>query len=222
MIGQSWSSEVREFRNEKTGRTIRQLTSIGNNVHLYFTENSFDAHQNRIIFRSDRASGEDKMPYEDPLYNLFSMDLETGEMAQLTGEAAPLGSVTKTPDSHIVVYSTANKLKKLNTESGEITVLYEETENYNLGGPSISCNRRYIAFCRNEKVNVTRGPNYTGFKERYYMVKVKVVIATTNYTLTFVPFPYFQFDSWRYHPIVLKFSPFLICFIIRLNFFSQF
>jgi oligogalacturonide lyase len=28
-----------------------------------------------------------------------------------------------------------------------------------------------VAFCRNEKVQVQDGPNYTGFKERYYLVK---------------------------------------------------
>jgi len=48
---------------------------------------------------------------------------------------------------------------------------YEETSNYNLCAASISCNRRYIAFCRNENVHVPRGPNYAGFKERYYLVK---------------------------------------------------
>jgi hypothetical protein len=38
MIGQTWNSEIYEFTDEKTGRTIKQLTTIGNNVHLYFTE----------------------------------------------------------------------------------------------------------------------------------------------------------------------------------------
>jgi oligogalacturonide lyase len=171
MIGQKWRSEIREFKDEKTGRTIKQLTSIGNNVHLYFTENSFDAHKNEIIFRSDRASGEDKAPHEDPLYNLFRMDLDSGEIVQLTDEAMSVGSMTKTPDSRIVVYTTGNEIKKLDTESGEISTIYQETDNFWVGAPSISANRRYIAFCRNEKVQVARGPNYTGFKDAYYLVK---------------------------------------------------
>ena len=57
MMGQTWKSEIREFKDAKTGRTIQQLTTTGNNFHLYFTENSFDAHKNEIIFMSDRASG---------------------------------------------------------------------------------------------------------------------------------------------------------------------
>jgi oligogalacturonide lyase len=171
MIGQTWKSEMREFKDEKTGRTIRQLTSTGNNVHLYFTENSFDVNENEIIFRSDRASGQDKAPHEGPLYNLFRMDLGIGEIVQLTDEATSVGSVTKTPDSRIVVYTTRDKIKKLDTESGEITTVYEETGNFRVGAPSISRDRRYVAFCRNEKVDVSRGPNYTGFKEHYYLVK---------------------------------------------------
>lgn len=173
MIGQTWNSEIREFKDEKTGRTIKQLTSTGNNVHLYFTENSFDVHKNEIIFLSDRASGENKAPHENPFYNLFRLDLETGIIEQLTDEPVTvnINRVTKTPDSQIVVYTTGNTIKKFDTETGKISVVYEETGNYKIGSASISHNRRYIAFCRNEKVNSYRGPNYAGFKENYYLIK---------------------------------------------------
>jgi len=171
MIGQTWKSEIGAFRDGKTGRTIQQLTTTGNNIHLYFTENSFDQHQNEIIFVSDRASGENQAPYEEPLMNVFRMNLDSGEMTQLTDEPEPVHNMTKTPDSRIVVYATGSQIKKLDTKTGEISIVYTETGHYNLGASSISRNRRYIAFCRNENVNVPRGPNYAGFKERYYLVK---------------------------------------------------
>ncbi len=175
MIGRTWRSELREFKDRKTGRAITQLTSTGNNVHLYFTENSFTeggaALGNTIIFRSDRASGETRAPHESPLYNLFRMDLDSGEIVQLTDETQAVGSVTKTPDSAIVVYTTGNTIKKLDTASGEVSVVYEETGNFGLGAPSISRNRRYIAFGRNEQVDAPNGPNYTGFKDRFYLIK---------------------------------------------------
>jgi oligogalacturonide lyase len=171
MIGQTWKSEIREFKDEKTGRTIRQLTQEHNNYHLYFTENSFFKGLNQIVFRSDRASEEDKAPHENPLYNLFHMDLETGEIRQLTDEKDSVGSVTKTPGGELIVYVAGNEIRKLDMENGEIGTLYVETDSFNVGTPSVSRNRRYIAFCRNEKVNVKRGPNYTGFKDRYYKVK---------------------------------------------------
>lgn len=171
MIGRTWKSEKREFRDAKTGRIVTQLTSTGNNVHLYFTENSFDAQKNQIIFMSDRASGEDKAPHEEPQYNLFVMDLTSGEITQLTDEGLELHGVTKTPDSQIVVYATDRMVKKLETATGKISTIYEETGNYSLGMASISRNRRYIAFCRNEQVHVPRGPNYSGFKESFYLIK---------------------------------------------------
>jgi oligogalacturonide lyase len=171
MIGQKWPSEIREFKDAKTGRTIRQLTAKGNNYHMYFTENSFDAHRNEIFFLSDRASGHDRKPQERPLYNLFRMNLDSGEIVQLTDEPMPVGSVTKTPDSKIVVYRTGKYLKRLDPATGTTTVLYKETGNYNVGSSSIARNRRFIAFSRNEDVNVMDGPNYTGFKDRFYLVK---------------------------------------------------
>jgi oligogalacturonide lyase len=189
MIGQTWHSEIRGFKDQKTGRTIKQLTSTGNNVHLYFTENSFDAHESEIIFRSDRASGEDKAPHEHPLYNLFRMGLDNGEIVQLTDEAMSIYGVTKTPDSHIVVYATGNKIKKLDTESGEISTIYQETGSFWVGAPAISANRRYIAFCRNENDNVARRPNYAGFKDRYYLVKDgRVTLAYLNGSACFDAF----------------------------------
>jgi oligogalacturonide lyase len=171
MIGQKWDSEMRRFADEKTGRTITQLTSTGNNVHLYFTENSFDLHRDEIVFVSDRASGEDKAPHEDPRYNLFRMDLGSGEMVQLTDEAQGVHNVTKTPNSRLIVYAVGQTIKALDTETGETTTVYKETGGYRVGAPSIGANRRYIAFCRNEKVDVPRGPNYTGFKESFYRIK---------------------------------------------------
>ncbi|OQA46961.1 MAG: Oligogalacturonate lyase [Chloroflexi bacterium ADurb.Bin325] len=178
MIGQTWQSEIRTFSDPKTGREIRQLTASGNNYHLYFTENSFDAQRDEIIFLSDRASGEERAPHEHPCYNLFRMDLGTGVITQLTDEAAAddegrgVSSVTKTPDSRIVVYRAGRGLlKKLDTTTGETTVIYEEAGGYTIGAPSIAANRRYIAFCRNEDVQIADGPNYTGFEERFYRVK---------------------------------------------------
>ena len=121
---------------------------------------------------SDRASGEAKAPHENPSYNLFRMNLDTGEIVQLTDETPSVSRATKTPDSRTIVYFTGhNTLKKLDPETGKTTVIYQETGNYTIIAPSISRNRRYIAFCRNENVQIPRGPNYAGFKERYYRVK---------------------------------------------------
>jgi len=171
MLGQTWKSEIREFKDEKTGRRVRQLTTTGNNIHFYFTENSFDLRAPQIYFRSDRASGANKAPHEASHYNLFNMNLNTGEIVQLTDEPTSVGRATKTPDSQILVYVLNNTLKRLDPATGENSVIYAETGNYKIRAISISQNRRYVGFCRNENINVEDGPNYAGFKDRYYLIK---------------------------------------------------
>lgn len=177
----TFSSEMRDFKDPLTGRTIRQLTATGNNYHLYFTENAFVRGENEIIFLSDRASGRDAAPADDPHYNVFRMNLDSGEMTQLTDEDSAVSRATKTPDGRLVVYHTKKHIKALDTLSGKTTLLYTETGNYNLASPSISPNQRYIGFIRNEKTGHEHGPNYSGFKERYYLVKdARITIANLD------------------------------------------
>lgn len=176
MVGKTWSSEIRTFKDEKTGRTIKQLTSTGNNVHMYFTENSFVKGKNEIIFQSDRASDEDIAPHEDPKYSIFRMNLDSGVIEQLSDDVIRSSSAaTKTPDGDLIAYTTNSEVKILNTTSGETSIIYEETGNYQMASvPSIAPNRRYVAFCRNEVSEAQihyHGANYSGFKERFYAVK---------------------------------------------------
>ncbi|MCL4876505.1 MAG: oligogalacturonate lyase family protein [Anaerolineae bacterium] len=167
---------MRTFTDEKTGRTLKQLTTTGNNVHMYFTENSFVQGKNEIIFQSDRASGENKAPHEDPCYSIFRMNLDTGVIEQLSDDKvrAP-HSVTKTPDGQLIAYTTDHEVKVLNMDTGKTTVVYQETGSYKMASvPSIASNRRYLAFCRNEAAEAPihyHGANYSGFKERFYAIK---------------------------------------------------
>jgi oligogalacturonide lyase len=177
MTRTTWPSEIREFKDEKTGRTIKQLTRTGNNVHLYFTENSFDAHHNEIIFSSDRASGQDKAPHEDPAYCLYRMNLDSGQIEQISDDVlATSHSATKTPDSQMIAYGTGRQqVKVVYPASGKTVTVFEEPGGFQLSSvPSIAANRRYVAFCRNE-VSQSRihyhGANYAGFKERFFAVK---------------------------------------------------
>jgi oligogalacturonide lyase len=176
MTGRKWASEISTFTDAQTGRTIKRLTGTGNNVHMYFTENSFVQGENTIIFQSDRASGKDRSPHEDPEYSIFRMNLDTGEVEQLTDDIVRSAhAVTKTPDGQLIAYTTENQVKVLNLDTGKTTGVYEETGPYQMASvPSIAANRRYVAFCRNEVSESPihyQGANYSGFKERFYAIK---------------------------------------------------
>nr|WP_106783487.1 oligogalacturonate lyase family protein [Lysinibacillus timonensis] len=168
MIGKEFTSEIKEYIDEKTGNVVKQLTSNGsNNFHFYFTDNSFCTGDREIYFLSDRSS-------ERPsVYNLFKMDLETGKMLQLTDEPEGITPSfhTKTPAGDIIVYVSGRLLKKLETSTNKTTVLYEEKPGIVLGHPHISADKRYIGMARNEYVPIERGANYRGFKETMYATK---------------------------------------------------
>ncbi len=173
-IGQTWDSEITTLRDPLSWRTIKQLTTQRNNVHMYFTENSFDQTGDFIIFQSDRAYAEDVAPHEHPQYNIFRMDLATGVITQLTDDPIRPHAFTKTPDSRIVVYVTENQIKALDTHTGAITLVYEERDGFSVSSPSIASNGRYVGFVRNEEVSIPNhytGVNYGGFKDRYYLIK---------------------------------------------------
>lgn len=168
MIGKEFPSEIKEYVDKKTGKTVLQLTSDGsNNYHFYFTDNSFTLGDEEIYFLSDRTS---KTPR---LYNLFKMDLTTGRIVQLTDEIDGIepGSHTKTSDSEIVVYVTGKVIKKLNTRTLEVQIVYEERNDVLLGHPHISPDKKYIGLARNERVSIPRGANYKGFKETMFATK---------------------------------------------------
>ena len=99
MVGTKYPSEKRTYIDEKSGAIVTQLTNQGINYHFYFTENSFDLEGKTIYFLSNRGNEETE------ICNLFSMDLESGEMIQLTDdpEGVEVGRITKTPDRKSVV-----------------------------------------------------------------------------------------------------------------------
>lgn len=168
MVGKEFSAEKYNYRDEKTGLEVTQLTQgEANNFTFYFTDNSFISGDREIYFMSDRGSGTPE------LFNIFKMDLETGRIIQVTNELNGVGVHlhTKTPDGEILVYITGSQLKKVNTRTGQTVILYEEKPDIRLGQPFISPDKRFVGVPRNENVNIFYGANYTGFKETMFAVK---------------------------------------------------
>ncbi|GAB4569029.1 MAG: oligogalacturonate lyase family protein [Anaerolineae bacterium] len=80
MKGQRWPAEWREHKDPMTGITVRQLTNYkGHSHHLYFTNPGWYDDGRRLLFGSDRNNQT----------SLFSIDLETGEILQLTDRPLP-------------------------------------------------------------------------------------------------------------------------------------
>ena len=169
MIGTVYPSEKRTYTDEKSGAQITQLTNQGINYYFYFTENSFDLDGKTIYFLSNREHEGTE------ICNLFKMDLDSGEMVQLTDDplGVEVGRITKTPDGEYVAYVTGSQLRLYNTKTGENKLLYEEKNHMLLQNLSFSCDKQWIGFNRNEDVDALPdgGPNYAGFKEKMFATK---------------------------------------------------
>ncbi len=78
--GRIWPAEWRDYRDLRTGVTVRQLTDYkGHSHHLYFTNPGWYDGGRRLICASDRENRT----------NLFSLDLSNGEIIQLTDLVPP-------------------------------------------------------------------------------------------------------------------------------------
>lgn len=74
-IGKIWPAEWSAAKDSRSGVTVRQLTNYkGHSHHLYFTNSGWYANNQKLLFGSDRGNRT----------NLFSLDLNSGEITQLT------------------------------------------------------------------------------------------------------------------------------------------
>ncbi|MDR0487756.1 MAG: oligogalacturonate lyase family protein [Treponema sp.] len=167
MKGEKYKSEMKKVIDQKTGHTIIQLTGgDSNNYHFYFTENSFINGRKEIIFFSDRGA---KEAFH---FNLFSMNLDTGEMIQLTDSPVPIGhNATKTPDGRYIFFCREDSLIRLDTKTLEELIIYENDPACKMGMMSLNSRLTRIGFARNEATEVVRGKNYAGFMETMFAVK---------------------------------------------------
>jgi len=174
MTGRKYKSEMKTVVDRNTGHKVIQLTNgDSNNYHFYFTENSFVKGRRELIFFSDRGAK------EEYLYNLFSMNLDTGEMTQLSDCPESMGhNATKTLDGRYVFYSSGNKLRRLDTKTLEETVIYENDPAFKMGMASLNASETRVGFARNEDMGISSGKNYAGFMETMFATKRSFITVT--------------------------------------------
>ncbi len=90
-VGARWESELSVHQDPKSGATVHQLTAYkGHSSHFYFTYPCWYDKGRKIVFTSDRENRT----------NLFGVDLESGEITQLTdfdSAEGGVGGLSKNP-----------------------------------------------------------------------------------------------------------------------------
>ena len=134
-------SEKYTYKDSLTGVSITRLTTYrANSNHLYFTNNCFYNGGKSIVFASERGNA----------HNLFSMDLESGEIDQLTN-LKPLENLERYElhmsfvdnVNSLCVCFVGNELLKIDLKTSDVSVIYRIPDGYLNHIVSISSDGKY-------------------------------------------------------------------------------
>lgn len=177
--GQIWPKEWKHFKDRKTGVNITQLTNyMGHSHHLYFTHNGWYDQNLKLLFGSDR----------DNRSNLYSIDLITGDITQLTDLK---------PNSHPIdllgacinqirneVYFWYNrKIVSLDLVSLQEREIYELPEGFVGGNISSTADGESICFSIHEdlshQIEIDYLHGYVGFEETWDLHPLSKIIRVS-------------------------------------------
>ena len=137
-----YPSELYSYRDADTGVLVTRLTSYrGNSNHLYFTNNCFYDNGKKLVFESDR----------DNAQNLFSLNLESGEIEQLTDlspkpypEEPALHEAFVDPVYDRCAFFADGSLNVLDLKTKQIRKIYQLPEGFFHHIISITCDGKYV------------------------------------------------------------------------------
>lgn len=165
--GDRFPAEQRTFTDARTGVEVRQLTNYkAHSHHFYFTNSGWYDDGRKLLVSSDRENRT----------NLFSVDLASGELTQLTDHDQPPPPAETSflfaslnPRRAEVYFWYGNDLLALNLDSLEERVLYRAPEGYLTNMTNVTADGQYICTGIYEdlssKFTVDLLHGYVGFRE---------------------------------------------------------
>ncbi|MCR2807702.1 oligogalacturonate lyase family protein [Paenibacillus soyae] len=159
--GRQWPSERKTYADRLTGLEVTQLTDYkAHSHHLYFTESGWYDNERRLLFVSDRGNSA----------NLYSMDVENGEITQLTDyEKCDALDACLLPDGSAAFVKRGSRLIRLDLSTLEERLLYEAPAGYHLGNASATADNRHVLTCVQEdlshRIRLDLGNGYVGHRE---------------------------------------------------------
>ena len=165
--GRKWPSETTEYTDRETGARVRRLTDYkGHSHHPYFTNPGWCDGDRRLLFSSDRENRT----------NLYSIELATGEITQLTDFAAPAS-----PDEFVLLALSVNpkrpecyfwycdEMIALDLESLETRTIYHLPDAFRRGMLNCTADGRHVCTGLSEdlsdRIHMDFGRGYVGFAE---------------------------------------------------------
>ncbi|WP_274651364.1 oligogalacturonate lyase family protein [Paenibacillus humicola] len=160
--GTVWPSEWKTAQDPASGLPVLQMTDYAaHSHHLYFTENGWYDNGGKLLLVSDRGNAT----------NLYSMDMKTGDMTQLTdltGRTDGLGACLN-PEGTRLYYKNRRRIVELDLHTLEERILYECPEGFNLGSQSVTADGKHIISVHSEnlshRIRIDLGNGYVGHRE---------------------------------------------------------
>lgn len=161
--GSKWPPEWKTFKDPVTGATIHQLTDYYcHSNHCYFTNPGWYDTATKMLFISQRENRT----------NLFSIDLGSGEITQLTDadpEEGEVGGPFVNPVKKEAVFQQGNAIKAIDLDSLEERTIYHRPEGFAGGGTNVTADGKYVCTALvtdlSDRIYTDMGHGYVGFRE---------------------------------------------------------
>ena len=169
-------SEVKEYRDADTGARVMQLTSgDSDNVHLYFTSESFvGGGSDRLVFGSNRSGR----------FQFYMLEIRERKLVQLTdGEAISPQQACLSPAGRLF-YFEGSLLRSLRLDTLDDRELYRVPNGWKSHLATCTADGEYVAFTYREKLEVSTetGRIYSTMAETYFQRPACVImrVQTSN------------------------------------------
>jgi oligogalacturonide lyase len=168
-VNRIWPSELSTYEDSESGSVVRQLTQYrAHSHHFYFTNSGWHDDEKRLLVSSDR----------DNSTNLYSIDLTTGELRQLT-DLAPLPlpreveflRACTNPTREEAYFWYGLDLVAIDLTTAKQRVLYQMDEGWDVSMINCSADGHHVYASISEdvsdrfRVDYLRG--YVGFRETW-------------------------------------------------------
>ena len=169
-VGRRYPPEMTESTDDETGATVRKLTdSRGHDHHLYFTNPGWYDNGQKLLFSSDRT----RRP------NLYSIDLETWQLTQLTdlpplltedvrgSYSFPFLPTSVNPTRPEAYFWYEELLVAIDLDSLLLRVLWEKPDDFDASMTNVTADGEYVCTSLTQRPDVRREAGYGGFEETW-------------------------------------------------------
>jgi oligogalacturonide lyase len=158
--GERFPAEWRARRDGATGVEVRQLTNhLGHSHHLYFTNPGWYDGGRRLLFASDRHNHTD----------LYGLDLESGEITQLTDDESPPRGMSVNPRRDEAYFWRGRQLVALDLASLEERALCQAPRGTRPGNTNVTADGEWVCTGLQEDLSdhfeIDLAHGYVGFHE---------------------------------------------------------